>query len=70
MFVTITVKLEAEPDDLAYFPGYVANAQKHFEQLKQEGVFGSEKNIILRYLVVCAPGQEPQQAEIAEANEE
>ena len=59
MFVTITVKLEAEPDDLTFFTGYVKNAQTHFESLKKEGVFGPEDKITLRYLVLCGPGQEP-----------
>lgn len=54
MFVTITVKAEAESqDELAHTLGDTfQNLQIHFNELQKEGVFGPPEQVALRYLVI------------------
>jgi hypothetical protein len=60
MKTIVTVKLIAEKKE-KNFPNEARNCIEHFKQLKQELVFGTEKDVELRFLVeggVVAPTTE------------
>jgi hypothetical protein len=63
MFVTITVKAEAESqNELANTLGDTfQNLRTHFDALKKEGVFGPPEQVDVRYLVAGREWREPAQ---------
>jgi hypothetical protein len=61
MFVTITVKAEAESKGelIDTFGQQVNVLRKHFNELQKEGIFGPPDQCEVRYLVIGGQWREP-----------
>lgn len=62
MFITVTIKAEAESKDelINSFAAKVASLRQHCDQLKVEGIFGSPDQCAVRYLVIGREFREPE----------
>lgn len=62
MYVTITVKAEAESEQelVEHLGDHVAVLRQHFDQLREEDAFGPKAHIApVRYLVIGGSWREP-----------